>query len=267
MKTYEEKYNGLFNRLKAMVDAQPEVTKAAIKSLFPELKESEDEKTKRILHSISNKMSHHLLDIFTEEEFQCFDAWSNAWLEKQVEQKQKNAQKTNIEWWFDPITGDMHFDNMTLKQAEELKNALFGEQKPVEPQQDMLSQEQYAKAVDECIYGKQKPVEWSEEMGSLCLEAASLLSDYAEGVDVDSQLGRKISRARAFLVDLYHEEFYPSTYNPRPDLMPVKSAEWSEEDCNRISSIKYLLNELDNYNFDNWLDSLKDRYTCKPSEE
>ena len=53
----------------------------------PELKESEGEKTKRMLHSIANKMSQHLRDIFTEEEFQCYDAWSNAWLEKQGEQK------------------------------------------------------------------------------------------------------------------------------------------------------------------------------------
>lgn len=56
-----------------------------IEYLFPEFKESEDEKTKRILHSISKKISFHLRDIFTEEEFQCFDAWSNAWLEKQGE--------------------------------------------------------------------------------------------------------------------------------------------------------------------------------------
>lgn len=32
---------------------------------------------------------------------------------------------------------------------------------------------------------------------------------------------------------------------------------WGEDDCNKISSIKYLLHELDNYNFDSWLDSLK----------
>lgn len=35
---------------------------------------------------------------------------------------------------------------------------------------------------------------------------------------------------------------------------------WSEEDYNRITSIKYLLHELDNHNFDDWFDSLK----CKP---
>ena len=56
--------------------------------IFPELAaESEDEKTERILHSISSKMSLHLRDIFTEEEFQCFDTWSNVWLEKQGGQK------------------------------------------------------------------------------------------------------------------------------------------------------------------------------------
>ena len=55
--------------------------------LFPNLKESKEEKTERILHSISSKMSLHLHDIFTEEEFQCFDTWSNVWLKKQGEQK------------------------------------------------------------------------------------------------------------------------------------------------------------------------------------
>ena len=55
--------------------------------IFPELAESEDEKTKRILHSISSKISFHLLDIFTDEEFQCFDTWSNDWLERQTEKK------------------------------------------------------------------------------------------------------------------------------------------------------------------------------------
>ena len=55
--------------------------------VFQELKEPEDDRYKRILHSITNKISLHLCDIFTEEEYQCFDAWSNAWLEKQGEQK------------------------------------------------------------------------------------------------------------------------------------------------------------------------------------
>ena len=61
------------------------IAKDTAERYFPELKESKGEKTKRILHSISSKISFHLRDIFTEEEFQCFDAWSHAWLKEQGE--------------------------------------------------------------------------------------------------------------------------------------------------------------------------------------
>lgn len=67
--------------------ADGQISQEVAEKYFPELKESRDEKTKRVLHSIANKMGNHLRDIFTEEEFQCYDAWSNAWLEKQGEQK------------------------------------------------------------------------------------------------------------------------------------------------------------------------------------
>lgn len=59
--------------------------KSTIEYIFPELKESEDERVKRILYSISSKMACHLALIFTEEEFQCFDAWSNAWIKEQCD--------------------------------------------------------------------------------------------------------------------------------------------------------------------------------------
>ena len=52
-------------------------------------------------------MSFHLRDIFTEEEFQCFEAWSYAWLEKKGEQKQE-----------------------LLTKEKALKNSPFVEQKP-----------------------------------------------------------------------------------------------------------------------------------------
>ena len=59
--------------------------KEKLENIFPELKDSEDEKVKRIIYSIVTKMSFHVHDIFTEEEFQCFDAWCHTWLEKQDE--------------------------------------------------------------------------------------------------------------------------------------------------------------------------------------
>ena len=51
----------------------------ALEVLIPELKESDGERTKRMLDVITYKMSQHQPDIFTGEE----NEWFNAWLEKQ----------------------------------------------------------------------------------------------------------------------------------------------------------------------------------------
>ena len=59
------------------------------------------------------------------------------------------------------ISGETEYTSIRILIIDQDKWELV-EQKPIEPQQDMLSQEQYAKAVDECIYGEQKPT-WSEE--------------------------------------------------------------------------------------------------------
>lgn len=40
-------------------------------------------------------------------------------------------------------------------------------------------------------------------------------------------------------------------------LINKEQKHWSEDDYNKIKSIKYLLHELDNHNFDDWFDSLK----------
>lgn len=88
---YEQKYKKALEKAKKLYGKY--CIDDVLESLFPELQESEDEKVKRIIHSISNKISFHLHDIFTEEEFQCFDAWSNAWLKKQDEQKSKWSEE------------------------------------------------------------------------------------------------------------------------------------------------------------------------------
>lgn len=94
MDTYEQKYKAALEWMQGMYGGLHGKTKEEAEKYFPELQESEDEKVKRIIHSISNKISFHLHDIFTEEEFQCFDAWSNAWLEKQGEQNLASSAKT-----------------------------------------------------------------------------------------------------------------------------------------------------------------------------
>ena len=70
----------------------PKDKQGILDDIFPELRENEDEKTKKTLHSISSKMSFHLRDIFTEEEFQCFDAWSNAWLENKTKERLNESE-------------------------------------------------------------------------------------------------------------------------------------------------------------------------------
>ncbi len=102
------------------------VIRQTVYDIVPELKESDDEKIRKAIRTIILSSDAKQCQIVGVSQSDMF-----AWLEKQGEQKQKNTQKI-IEWGFDPITGDMHFDNLTLKQAEELKNALFGEQKPAD---------------------------------------------------------------------------------------------------------------------------------------
>ena len=86
-KLYKDALERARNLHKDAIDMDENIRAKQCEIIFPELAESEDEKTKRILHSISSKISFHLRNIFTEEEFQCFDAWSNDWLEKQGEKK------------------------------------------------------------------------------------------------------------------------------------------------------------------------------------
>jgi len=82
---YEKKYKEAFELMKDCIPDEDGLVHVRPCDIFPELAESEDDKKKRILHSISSKMSFHLRDIFTEEEFQCFNAWSYAWLEEKKE--------------------------------------------------------------------------------------------------------------------------------------------------------------------------------------
>ena len=93
---YERRYNEILAAIRMLqaVNSSDEGIKHWVRHNIPELCESEGEKVKRILHSISSKMSSHLRDIFTEEEFQCFDAWSNDWLEKQGKKKHTNKEYT-----------------------------------------------------------------------------------------------------------------------------------------------------------------------------
>ena len=116
-------YDDALERMKSWVRGEhPECFTEAQKAaefIFPEFKESDENKVKRILHSISSKMSFHLHDIFTEEEFQCFDAWSHDWLEKQGESDETKAKMFLINNGY-PIDA-----NGTFPTYEEIYNIII----------------------------------------------------------------------------------------------------------------------------------------------
>lgn len=107
---YKEKVIALLNSQELSKEQ-----KEKLENIFPELKDSEDEKVKRIIYSIVTKMSFHVHDIFTEEEFQCFDAWCHTWLEKQGEKKPTENAKT--------LDADKKVDRV-IGTADHIKTAL-----------------------------------------------------------------------------------------------------------------------------------------------
>ena len=131
---YEQKYKAALEWMQGMYGGLHGKTKEEAEKYFPELKESEDEKVKRIIHSISNKISFHLHDIFTEEEFQCFDAWSNAWLKKQGSiPKEVTYTQEVIAWLEKQATKSVNIDieSMVSQYKQRLKSQGGVENTPI----------------------------------------------------------------------------------------------------------------------------------------
>lgn len=129
---YEKAYKEALERAKDYYKANQIICDSeeneVLSDIFPELKESEEKKVKRILHSISSKMSFHLHDIFTEEEFQCFDAWSNAWLKKQALKpkwsEEDDKRQISITEYLNELYDDNRFSLDELTDLETWLNSL-----------------------------------------------------------------------------------------------------------------------------------------------
>jgi len=81
MEDYKKMYEDLLERIKQMANAQPEVTKAAIESQFPELKESEDERIRKaIIQFFELQDDNTTYSLIPKKDI-------IAWLEKKGEQK------------------------------------------------------------------------------------------------------------------------------------------------------------------------------------
>jgi len=100
------------------------------------------------------------------------------------------------------------------------------EQKPVELQQDMLSQEKYAKAVDECIYGEQKPAE-NKGMNLAEEDMTPFQKKVFCIIDTTIEEEQGLKQVCDELLSLAHDEI-------------MQNPEWSEEDSKVLKElIKY----------------------------
>lgn len=181
-----EKFDGFLDRMQGLLDNAKKqghiiVRVEDLENTFPELKESEDERIrKELLDFCKNRAENYPND----PKYKNISSWI-AWLEKQnslmkclqianarigelIEEnyylKEKQCEHAKFRDSIqvgDKVTRNEDGVLVNLSQLKRVAKPaeVQGKQKPVEPQQDMLSQEKYAKAVDECIYGEQKPAD------------------------------------------------------------------------------------------------------------
>lgn len=154
------RYDKAINTIRNLVKAGLIYEDAAIQ-VFPELKESEDEKIRRFLIDFIEVCK------WTEKEEQGWPLKEEclAWLEKQ-----DNINPTEDELEALRIAAYEPTKNWSEKLQslyEKLTNCEQGEQKPVfemkTPEESLsIDSDTYNKIVDECIYGEQKPTDVEE---------------------------------------------------------------------------------------------------------
>ena len=288
----EKAYNNLIERLK---DFQFEYRFSpfsdTIERYFPELKESEGEKIRKALIAYhSSTGSIHALDKFTSKQI-C------DWLEKQGEKKlvDKAEPKFNAEDWVvtsygkvnQVVSVDKDDDGYTLDDGTYFSGSW----------RDMYHLWTIQDAKDGDVLTTKDAVfifKHIDKTGlSLCKSYCEVIGNSELGLGFDFSINGvyPATKERRELLfskmkeagyewDADKKELNKIDYLNQQEAMGIAVAkcfewneqkstdnveqkfnecEWSEEDENKINSIKYLLHELDNYNFDNWFKSIKDR--------
>ena len=161
MKTIEEKaraYDEALKRAKAMHDVNytDSYTKANLETIFPELRESEDERIiSSIIDVLKNDKKHYLEEI--------------AWLERQKEQKQTDL---TAGFYYIDLNGKRYYSKELRYGDMKLK---VGEQKPADKDFPPLEgvdaikakyyDEGFKNGFDEGV-DSVKPAEWSKELST-----------------------------------------------------------------------------------------------------
>lgn len=218
--------------------------KATLERIFPELRESEDDKIKKWLISqlkIKSDGTNSELDIMIDKAI--------SWLEKQGEQILANSAKTCKD-------EQKPADFSDLRTWKYIVDAVWTEKEGIGQYLDSQFTEEVAKKLQKRFGNiEQKP--WSEEDELHIRELESLVKRIwavAEHEN-DKETIHKMS-------DL---SFFLKTYKPHP------KQEWSEEDERNLNDAILFIEtgtySLDKDNLINWLKSLRPQSTWKPSDE
>lgn len=266
--------------------AKEQNNKLAIEILenkFPELKESEDERVRNFLIGYFDKLIDENSEWgLTKETREKIITWlekqgnlmkalqiSNAKIGELIEENYYLKEKQGEHAKFrdsiqigDKVTRNEDGVLVNLSQLKRVAKPAEkqGKQKPIEPQQDMLSQEKYAKAVDECIYGEQKPAEWSEDDKKMSRFIGNAITADDASIYLESK-GIQVIDAHVWLEKL------------KERVQPQPKQDWSAEDEVKINRIVACLENLNVADNDillkdvDWLKSLKDRVQPKPRQE
>ena len=225
-----------------------------LQDLFPELKESEDERIRKALIKYFTLSDEHAYDEACGVSYRDIVAW----LEKQGEQKQKIQPKFKI--------GDIikFKGNETLKgEAETHKIVSYDNELYVfaDGTTDLFCEQDLYELVE------QNPA-WSEEDASLCVKIQGILS---------------VCKSHSLLSPDLCKEMCDWLESLKCRVLPELKQEWSEEDEKMIGNIRRIIEqyafsksavdvngelcEKEFIDADNWLKSLRHQSHWKPTEE
>ena len=165
---YKKKYKNALEWARQVMNGETGFIRKEVEEVFPELKESEDEKIRKALikyYSFDKNGGSHALDNITPKQIV-------VWLEKQSIDISSFPEEQQV--FMQKYTGLDKITLIKLLAERDANNAEIiesfekqGERKPVlemkTPEESLgIDSDTYNKIVDECIYGEQKPA-WSEE--------------------------------------------------------------------------------------------------------
>lgn len=243
---YEKAYKNLVAKVKnAHLYAQTDSTKNVLEDILPELRESEEETTrKELLDFVKSFWADH------KEALPQTSRWVT-YLEKQKEQKPEHFELKAGKWYFCHRAFCCRADHLTVKEGERFMCEKDGVVKGFvikEPEKYFIECSAPAPMEDE--QKEQKPAEWSERH----------IADIFEKVGL-----AKIVREQG------NDALTNAVQSAMIELRKVENTEWSEEDeffrqqlivyCEKCVQDTLAAKCVD------WLKSLRPQPHWKPSEE